>query len=100
MSSLGSVACTATTGLAPNRQFAISWSNWSDYATRTASMNITVVLNESTGAIDLMYGAMSGPSATGASATIGVENGTSSSTQASCNTAAVAPNTAMRFTPM
>jgi hypothetical protein len=98
----GGAACVATVGTAPDRQFVISWINWTHYSGATGDLlNFSVVLSETTGTIDYIYGPMTGPNSDGNSATIAIDDGGSNVTSIGCNTAGtIMQNTAIRFTPM
>jgi hypothetical protein len=60
--------CYATTGAAPNRQFVATWDNATDFSDPAFVLSVSVVLSETTNAIDLLYGAPSAVSDAGADA--------------------------------
>lgn len=88
----GSGICTKTFGSAPNRQFVIEWQNMTfntPSADKPASLTFEAILSEGTNNIDVVYSSMTSanqPRADGNSATIGVQNATGTSGQASFNT--------------
>ncbi len=71
--------CIATVGTAPNRRTVIQWADAAFYPVADASthLNFEVVLSEATQTVDVLYQTMQGTSdtATGSSATIGVQEG-------------------------
>ncbi len=99
----GMYVCGAVSGAAPNRQYTVTWQGVYPLGD-TGNMNFSVILYETTGLIDLVYGTMTtgvAARATGTSATIGVQGATATQfTQHSCNTAGVTSSMARRFTPM
>jgi hypothetical protein len=99
--------CTATLGRAPSRLFVAQWAN-ADLQDRGASgdlgasLNFEVVLEESTQAVDVLYGEMVGDTlATGAGATVGIQRGDGASfDQFAYNTAdSVRPRSSLRWAP-
>ncbi len=95
--------CTATVGLAPNRTFVTQWSDLHFYPTNDplVHLNFQTALNEGTNTIDVLYGAMTGGNASGASATVGIQEGAGSRYQLlSYDTAgSIMPNSSYRWTP-
>jgi cysteine-rich repeat protein len=95
--------CTATVGLAPNRTFVTQWSDLHFYPTNDPAvhLNFQTALNEGTNTIDVLYGAMTGGNASGASATVGIQEGAGSRYQLlSYDTAgSIMPNSSYRWTP-
>ncbi len=47
--------CAATLGTAPNQQFVMTWENVTEFSDPSFLMNISVVLTQTTNAIDLLY---------------------------------------------
>src|SRR5205823_2651572 len=85
---------TLASGLAPNRTFYIEWR--ATYFGTSTYVNFEVLLFESTGMIDFVYGAV--PQG-GSSATVGVQRGTGSQfTQYECNTGGLSTGFALIFT--
>jgi hypothetical protein len=88
----GSGICTKTFGSAPNRQFVVEWQNMTfntPAGDKPASLTFEAILSEGTNNIDVVYSSMTAanqPRADGNSATIGVQNATATSGQASYNT--------------
>jgi len=98
-------ARTLTTGATPSRRLTVQWTNWAIVADITARLTFQVKLFETTNVIEFHYCVMtpggSATLATGASATVGMEDGTGFIAQRhSFNMAgAVMTGSALRFTP-
>ncbi len=90
--------CVVTTGTTPNRRWYLQWANASNYG-GGGSLDFEIVLHETTGIIDLLYGTMTGAQMS----TVGVENSTGSLGVGGCedgtSSCTVAGNTRVRFTP-
>jgi len=90
--------CVVTTGTTPNRRWYFQWANATNYA-GGGSLDFEIVLHESTGIIDMLYGTMTGAQMS----TVGVENSTGSLGVGGCEdgttTCTIAGNTRIRFTP-
>jgi len=94
--------CTATIGLAPNRQFVTTWTDVLILnVDSTTSLTFSVVLNEGTDVVDVLYGNLSGGGSfsAGASATIGLSNDTRYALDC-CNQPCLASNSGRRYTPI
>jgi hypothetical protein len=92
--------CMASVGAEPNRQIVFTWSHWNTYSPHNAMLNISAILDEATGAIDFVYGSMTGTASDGSSATVGIES-PPTRTQIGCNMAGtVAPMSGFHLTPM
>jgi hypothetical protein len=92
--------CVATVGPAPNRQFIATWSDvalLSDFP--RSHLTFSVVLNEGTDTIDVLYAtAFDTLETQGSSASIGIASSTAFSLEC-CNAACVTNNTGKRYTP-
>jgi len=90
--------CVATLGVTPNRRWYFHWSHALNYSSGS-SLDFEIVLHETTGIIDLLYGTMTGAQR----ATVGIENSTGSLGVGGCEdgttTCIIASNTRIRFTP-
>ncbi len=85
---------TSVVGIAPNRIYNIEWRAciYNAGSCNSGTVNFEVRLYEGQSRFDMAYGALSGPSGTGSSATVGVQRATGISyTQYSCNTASLSP---------
>jgi hypothetical protein len=94
--------CIATLGAAPNRQFVVTWDDALILASpSTTDLTFSVILNEGTDIIDVLYGTMSGAGglSAGASASIGLSNATQYALEC-CNQPCVASNSGRRYTPI
>jgi hypothetical protein len=95
--------CVATLGAAPARRYVVQWNSVLYYANRASDMNFEVILNESGGAIDLVYQRLA-PLPTGYVPTVGLESNTGVQGSFICTTAntscGVVAGNAFRFTPM
>ncbi|APR85411.1 Hypothetical protein A7982_10760 [Minicystis rosea] len=97
--------CTLTSGAAPSRTFAVTWSHLGragSLADIDSDYTFTVVLHEGTDVIDLLYGPMFGalPNAAGGSATIGVQNAAGTAATAEWQAANYGTGTSYTFTPV
>lgn len=91
--------CVATTGTAPNRQLVITYSGAHTFAdTANTSLNMTVILSETSNQIEIRYGTMTAGTLQG---DVGLISGGASpvATQVACPGAAPASGTTYRFTP-
>jgi hypothetical protein len=98
--------CTATTGTAPSRSFAVTWANARDYGDGNTFYYFTALLHEGTDVIEFLYGpstTVSRPDlATGADAVIGLVGGSLSSNfeQFECKqSSTIHDGLVVRFTP-
>lgn len=91
-----------TVGLAPNRQFVISWVGVPEYFASTAKITCQAILCEGSNDIIFQYQDVAVSNTLygmGRSATVGIENETGAqAAQYSCNKPAISNNTAIRFT--
>lgn len=93
--------CLGTLGAAPNRVHVVTWSNAHTFGDATSVLTFSAMLTETANTVDVVYQTLTGATATGASATVGVQNqDRTMATQHSCDTASLASGTAIRFTPM
>jgi hypothetical protein len=93
--------CYGTSGTAPNRKFVVTWSDSYSFSDSAAHLTYSVILNEGTNIIDVVYQTMTGVYASGTSAGVGITNtGSTRAAQYSCDTASISSGTAIRFTPM
>lgn len=98
-----SAMCYRVLGSAPNRQYVITWKemNFVPVADQPASLTFSAFLNEGTDFIDLVYGNMTGNSrASGASATVGVQNATANTSTHEYNTADFGTGEAYTLVPI
>lgn len=88
--------CVGAVGAAPNRRWVVQWSNVTNFPS-SGDLSFEVILNESSGAIDFVYGTMSGA----LSATVGIENPTGTVAVGACGatTCTISSNTRIRFSP-
>lgn len=91
--------CVATVGTAPRRQWAVEWLNASHFS-GGGSLTFEVVLNEGSGVIELMYGAVTGAQAS----TVGIENQSGTEAVSGCASPTAyncvpVSNARVRFTP-
>jgi hypothetical protein len=94
--------CTATIGVAPNRQFVTTWNDAQLLGVQTTTnLTFSVVLSEGTDVIDVLYGIMSGGAnlSAGGSASIGLSNATYYALDC-CNQPCVTSNSGRRYTPV
>ena len=100
--------CTATIGTAPSRQYVATWKLASDTSDVGSQLSFSVVLGETTGTIDFVYGTALGPSGldatvAGSTATVGIQSYQSGSLQYtawSCDKAFIMVTPLdVRFTP-
>ncbi|MEI8258658.1 MAG: MXAN_6577-like cysteine-rich protein, partial [Deltaproteobacteria bacterium] len=93
--------CIGTLGTGPSRVQVITWSDAYTLGDATSSLTFSAMLTETTHTVDLVYQTLTGASATGTSATVGVQDQARTvSTQYSCDTASLMSGAAIRFTPM
>ncbi|MFT3775540.1 MAG: hypothetical protein QM820_60100 [Minicystis sp.] len=96
--------CTETSGAAPGRTFAVTWSHVgrNSLADVDADYSFTVVLHEGTDVIDLLYGQMLGPlpNAAGGSATVGVQNAAGTVATAEWKSSNYGTGTSYTLTPV
>jgi hypothetical protein len=91
--------CVATLGSAPNRQFVVTWNDAAHLESSATHLTFSIVLNEGTDIIDVLYAGMTGGSlATGLSASIGLAS-TNQFTLDCCNTSCVSSFSDRRYTP-
>ena len=92
--------CIATVGSAPNRQFVATWSDAALLlVSETTHLTFSVVLNEGSDAIDVLYSTMlGGGPALGMNASIGLASSTAFTLEC-CNQACVTSNSGKRYTP-
>ncbi len=97
----GDGVCLATTGVAPDRRFAVHWSNVRGYLVTGSALTFEAVFNERDLSIDFLYGTMTNPS----TGVVGLENATGSAGIGGCPTGvttyscAMANSARVRFTP-
>jgi hypothetical protein len=93
--------CLAQSGTKPDRQFVITWEDAQLKSTSSSHLTFSIVLAETTGTIDLMYGTMTGGTeAEGNRATIGIASTGTMETQFSCNKPVITSTPFdVRFTP-
>ncbi len=63
---IGSTVQYATTGVAPNRQFVIQWTDCSQYYQTTDHYTFQIILNETTNTVQVVWGAVTAVTSTGA----------------------------------
>src|SRR5207249_8590 len=85
---------TSVSGSAPNRIFNVEW-RAVRYSNPTQPVNVEVRLYENGQGFDFVYGLVNG---SGSSATIGVQNDPTRSTQFSCNTASLSQGLLVNWT--
>jgi hypothetical protein len=100
--------CAATVGAAPNRQYVVTWGLATDTSDVGSQLLFSIVLGETTGTIDFVYGTMQGPTGldstvAGSTATVGIQaypGGSLQYTAWSCDRAFImATPLDVRFTP-
>jgi hypothetical protein len=93
--------CVATLGSSPNRQFVVTWSEAFILGIPATHLTFSVVLNEGSDVIDVLYGTMTGGGglSSGQDATIGLASEREYALDC-CNEACVASNTGRRYTPV
>jgi hypothetical protein len=94
--------CMALSGASPNRRFVITWEDAYLKSSMSGHLTFSIVLTETAGTIDLMYGTMTGGTeAEGDQATIGMADSTGALfTQFSCRMPVVTSTPFdVRFTP-
>lgn len=92
--------CTVTVGTAPNRQFIATWSDAALLELAdTSHVTFSIVLNEGSDAIDVLYSSMTGGGpALGTSASVGLSSSSAYALEC-CNQACVTSNSSKRYTP-
>jgi hypothetical protein len=92
--------CVALTGTSPNRQFVVTWPDAFILGIPASHLNFSVVLNEGSGIIDVLYGTMSGAGAlsAGQDATIGLASQMEYALDC-CLEPCVTSNSGRRYTP-
>lgn len=100
----GGGICTLTSGVAPDRTYAVTWRRLARLSAvdEGADYTFTAVLHEGTNEIDLLYGNMNGPlpNAAGGAATIGVQNAAGTVATGQTNTQNYGTGAAFRLTPV
>jgi hypothetical protein len=94
--------CVGVQGAAPNRKLAFTWDDAAVFAGASSHLTFSIVLNETSGIVDIIYQTMSGDAdATGGLATVGIQNaGGTVALQHGCKEPGITkPGTAVRFTP-
>jgi hypothetical protein len=93
--------CVATLGSSPNRQFVVTWNDAFVLGLASTHLTFSVVLNEGSDVIDVLYGSMSGggASSAGQNATIGLANVGEYALDC-CNQPCVTSNTGRRYVPV
>ncbi|MDQ2806739.1 MAG: S-layer homology domain-containing protein [Chloroflexota bacterium] len=86
---------TATTGVAPTRQFVVRWQT--TYFNHTGDANFEILFNETLPTISIIYGANAN---NGAEASSGVQLNFGQYTAYSCNTAVLAAGTRVDYVPV
>jgi hypothetical protein len=92
--------CVATFGSAPNRQFVVTWNDAFVLGVPATHLTFSVVLNEGSDVIDVLYGSVSGgPLSAGQGATIGLANAGEYALDC-CDQPCVSTNTGRRYVPV
>ncbi len=88
--------CVATVGSAPSRRWIAQWVDTGVLGV-SSSLNFEIVVHESTGVIDFVYGTMTGAGG----ATVGLENPAGTDAVSGCGAAlcTITSNSRLRFTP-
>jgi len=96
----GGAVYTQTFGTAPNRRFVVQWDSII-YSSGTTHVDVRAVLKEGRGDIDVCYvGTLSGSTSydTGIGATAGIQSGTGTGVQYSCNMATLTSGLLLSYT--
>lgn len=101
LQTFASGVCAGTTGTAPNRKHVVTWSGVQRSAASGSQLTFSVILNETTNVIQVVYQSMTGdPTATGNQAVIGVQNAAGTlGTSFGCRAAVATSGAAVTFTP-
>jgi hypothetical protein len=93
--------CVATLGSAPNRQFVVTWNDAFILGITASHLTFSVVLNEGSDIVDVLYGTMTGAGewSAGQDASIGLASDREYVLDC-CNEACVSSNTGRRYTPI
>ena len=93
--------CVATLGASPNRQFVVTWNDAFILGLPASHLTFSVILNEGSNVIDVLYGTMTGGGAlsAGQDATIGLASEREYALDC-CNEPCVMSNTGRRYTPV
>jgi hypothetical protein len=93
--------CVATLGTEPNRQWVVTWYDAFILGLAGTHLNFSVVLNEGSDIIDVLYGSMSGAGAlsAGQEATVGLADELDYALDC-CNEPCVTSNTGRRYVPV
>lgn len=91
--------CVGTTGAAPNRKLVATWKEAMFHTDPNTTLTFSIMLNETTNTIDIVYDTLTGANSKGEISATGVLQTNGNGTQFSCDQGFLTPQTRIRFIP-